>query len=65
VYTQIVRKGGGKRPHRRPRYKRKNNIKMDLQEIGCDGMKTWTQDPIKLWMDICEQINEPSGSMKE
>ena len=25
----------GKRPHGRPRHRREENIKMDLQEVGC------------------------------
>ena len=28
----------GKRPLERPRRKWKDNIKTDLQEVGCDGM---------------------------
>jgi len=33
-----VRKREGKRPLRRPRRRWENNIKMDLQEMGCGGM---------------------------
>jgi hypothetical protein len=33
-----VRKPEGKRPLGRPRRKWKDNIKMDLQEVGCVGM---------------------------
>ena len=28
----------GKRPLGRPRHRWEDNIKMDLQEVGCDGM---------------------------
>ena len=28
----------GKRPLGRPRRRREDNIKMDLQEVGCEGM---------------------------
>ena len=28
----------GKRPHGRPRRRWEDNIKMDLQEVGCEGM---------------------------
>ena len=28
----------GKRPHRRPRLRWEDNIKMDLEEMGCGGM---------------------------
>jgi len=33
-----VRKREGKRPLGRPRRRREDNIKMDLQEVGCGGM---------------------------
>jgi len=33
-----VRKPEGKRPLGRPRGRWKDNIKMDLQEVGCEGM---------------------------
>ena len=36
----------GKRPLRRPRHRWKDNIKTDLQEVGCGGM-----DWIKLAQD--------------
>ena len=32
------RKTWGTRPLGRPRRRRENNIKMDLQEVGCGGM---------------------------
>ena len=32
----------GKRPFGRPRRRWENNIKMDLQEVGCGGMD-WTE----------------------
>jgi hypothetical protein len=38
VYRVLVGTRGGKRPLGRPRYKRENGIKMDLQEVGCGGM---------------------------
>jgi hypothetical protein len=34
----LVEKPEGKRPLGRPRRKWKDNIKMDLQEVGCGGM---------------------------
>jgi hypothetical protein len=34
----LVGKSEGKRPLGRPRHKWEDNIKMDLQEVGCDGM---------------------------
>jgi hypothetical protein len=36
VYRVLVRKPKGKRPLRRPRLE--DNIKMDLQEVGCGSM---------------------------
>jgi len=38
VYKVLVGKPGGKRPLVRPRRRWENNIKMDLQEVGCGGM---------------------------
>ena len=38
VYSVLVGKPGGKRPHGRPRGRWKDYIMMDLQEIGCGGM---------------------------
>jgi hypothetical protein len=37
-----VGKPGRKRPLRRPRHRWEDNIKMDLQELGCGGMD-WTE----------------------
>jgi hypothetical protein len=37
VYRVLVGKPEGKRPLRRPRRRWKDNIKMDLREIGIDG----------------------------
>jgi len=34
----FVGKPEGKRPRRRPRGRWENNVKMDLQEVGCWGM---------------------------
>ena len=40
VYRVLVRKPGGKRPLGRPRRRWEDNIKMDLQEVGCG---VWTE----------------------
>jgi hypothetical protein len=37
VYRVLVGKPEGKRPLERPRRIWKDNIKMDLQEVGCGG----------------------------
>jgi hypothetical protein len=38
VYRVLVGKPKGKRPLVRPRRRWEDNIKMDLQEVGCGGM---------------------------
>jgi len=38
VCMVLVGKPGGKRPLGRPRRRREDNIKMDLQEVGCGGL---------------------------
>jgi len=38
VYTVLVGKPKGKRPIGRPRRRWEDNRKMDLQEVGCEGM---------------------------
>ena len=38
MYRVLVGKPGGKRPLGRPRHRWEDNIKMDLQEVGCVGM---------------------------
>jgi hypothetical protein len=38
VYRVLVRKPEGKRPLGRPRCRWEDNIRMDLQEVGCGGM---------------------------
>ena len=38
IHRVLVGKSEGKRPLGRPRRRWENNIKMDLQEVGCEGM---------------------------
>jgi hypothetical protein len=38
VYRFLVGRPEGKRPLGRPRRRWEENIKMDLQEVGCGGM---------------------------
>jgi hypothetical protein len=38
VYSVLVGKAEGKRPLGRPRCRWEDNIKADLQEVGCGGM---------------------------
>jgi len=42
VYRVLVGKPEGKRPLGRPRRRREDNIKMDLQEVGC-GFMDWIE----------------------
>jgi hypothetical protein len=64
VYRYLVREPEGKTPLGRPRCRWKDNIRMDLQEVGFGGIN-W----IKLAQvrgkvaSTCEFGNEPSGSM--
>ena len=44
VYRALVRKSEGKRPLGRPRRRWEDNIKMDIQEVGCGGMD-WIELP--------------------
>ena len=47
VYRVLVGKPEGKKPLGRPRHRWEDNIKMDLQEVGCGGM-----DWIELTQDM-------------
>ena len=38
AYGVLVGRTEGKKPLGRPRLRRKDNMKMDLQEVGCEGM---------------------------
>ena len=38
VYRVLVGKPEGRRPFERPRRRWEDNIKMDLQEVGCGSM---------------------------
>jgi hypothetical protein len=61
VYGVFARKPEGKRPLRRSRHRWEDNIKMDLQEVGCGGVE---------WIEVTQGrdrwrgcSNEPSGSI--
>ena len=45
VYRVLVGKHEGKRPLGRPRRRWEDNIKMDLQEVGCGGLD---------WMELAQ-----------
>ena len=57
VYRVLLGKPEGKRTLGRPRSRREENIKMDLQEVGCGGVD-WYR------IGTCECGNEPLGSIK-
>jgi hypothetical protein len=40
VYRVLVGKSEGKRPLGRPRHRWEDNVRMDLQEVGC-GCEDW------------------------
>ena len=49
IYRVLVRKSEGKRPLGRPRHGWKDDIKMDLQEVGrewtgLNWLRIWTDD---------------------
>jgi hypothetical protein len=64
VYRGFVGKPEGKRPLGRPRCRWKNNINMDLQEVGCVCMDWIELAQDRLVVGTCECGNEPSGSIK-
>jgi hypothetical protein len=47
-----------------PRHRWENNIKMDLQEIGCEGMEWIELAEDRQVVGTCKCGNEPSGSIK-
>ena len=60
MYRVLVVKQDGRRPLVRPRRRWVDNIRMDLQEVGC-GCIDWIERQLA---DACECGNEPSGSLK-
>jgi len=55
----------GKRPLGRPRHRWEDNIKMDLQEVGCEGMD-WNNVAQHKGQVVgtCECNNKTSGSIQ-
>ena len=54
VYRVLVGKHEGKRPRGRPRHRWVDNIKMDLQEVGCGVME---------WIDLWHVIGTGGGQL--
>jgi hypothetical protein len=53
VYRVLVGKPEGKKPLGRPRYRRENDIKMNLQEVGYEGMD---------WNHLVEDKRQVAGT---
>ena len=64
IYRGLVGKPEGKRPLGIPGYKWEDNIKMDLQEVGCGVMDCIDRLRVGTVAGTCECGNEPSGSIK-
>jgi len=65
VYRVLVGRPEGKRPLGRPRRRWKDNIKMDLLEVGCEGMD-WidlAQDRDR-WRALVNAVMNLQGSIK-
>ena len=59
VYRFLVGQPKGKRPLGRPRHRRVDNIRLDLQEVGC-GYMDWTglaQDRERWWTLVSAVMN--------
>jgi hypothetical protein len=59
VYRVLVGRPKGKRPLGRPRCSWEDNIKMDLREIGIDGVN-WiqlAQDRVQWWASVNMVMN--------
>ena len=59
VYRVLLGKPEGKRPMGRPRHRWEDNIKMDLQEVGCGVMDLieLAQDRDRLWALVNAVMN--------
>ena len=61
IYRVLVGKPEQKRPHGRPRHRWEDNIKTDLQEVGCGGIY-WTdlaQDRDRWWLNVVMNLWVP------
>jgi hypothetical protein len=59
AHRDLVKKPEGKRPVGRPKLRWEDNIKMDFQEVGCEGMD-WIdllQDRDRWWALVIAVLN--------
>ena len=63
AYRILMGRPEGKRLLERPSRRWEDNIKMDLQEVGCGGMD-WIELAKGQVAGTCECGDEPSGSIK-
>jgi hypothetical protein len=57
VYRVLVGKPEGKRPQGRPRRRWENNIRMDLQKVGCGGIDwIWLAQDRDRWRTIANVV---------
>jgi len=65
VYRVLMGKPEGKKPLGRPRRRWEDNIKMDLQEVGCGGMD-WTElaQDRDMWRALVSAVMNLRGSVK-
>jgi len=64
LYRVLMGEPEGRRPLGRPRRSWVDNIRMDLQEVGCWYGLDWAGPGYRQVADPCECGNEPSGSVK-
>ena len=64
VYRVLVGKPEGRRLLGRPRRRWVDNIRMDIQEVGCEYMDWIGLAQDRQVAEACECGNEPSGSVK-
>jgi hypothetical protein len=59
VYRTLLGKPEGKRPLERPRHRWEDNIKMDLEEVGCGSMDLidLAQDRHRWWALVNAVMN--------
>jgi len=65
VYRGLVGKHEGKRQLGRPRHRWEDNIKMDLQEVGCRGMECIElAEDRDMWWAFVNTVMNLRGSLK-